>query len=105
MKGRAAPSPLAGKLFDETGARLTPSHTKKKNGPTAPLLRLPAPVVSENTNGAESSNPRGIFEIRGDQPTRHWLCDRRSRADLSSRPSVSSSWRARTPMRRRGGNS
>ena len=31
-KGRAAPSPLAGKLFDETGDRLTPSHTKKKNG-------------------------------------------------------------------------
>ena len=28
-KGRAAPSPLAGKLFDETGDRLTPSHTKK----------------------------------------------------------------------------
>ena len=25
-------SPLAGKLFDETGDRLTPSHTKKKNG-------------------------------------------------------------------------
>ncbi len=62
------------------------------------------PVVSENANGAESSNPGGVLEIRGDQPTRHWLCDRRSRADLSSRPSVSSSWRARTPMRRRGGN-
>ena len=31
-KGRTAPSPLAGKLFDETGDRLTPSHTKKKNG-------------------------------------------------------------------------
>ena len=31
-KGCAAPSPLAGKLFDETGDRLTPSHTKKKNG-------------------------------------------------------------------------
>ena len=31
-KGRAALSPLAGKLFDETGDRLTPSHTKKKNG-------------------------------------------------------------------------
>ena len=31
-KGRAARSPLAGKLFDETGNRLTPSHTKKKNG-------------------------------------------------------------------------
>ena len=31
-KGRAARSPLAGKLFDETGDRLTPSHTKKKNG-------------------------------------------------------------------------
>ena len=28
-KGRAARSPLAGKLFDETGDRLTPSHTKK----------------------------------------------------------------------------
>ena len=31
-KGRAARSPLAGKLFDETGDRLTPSHTKRKNG-------------------------------------------------------------------------
>ena len=31
-KGRRARSPLAGKLFDETGDRLTPSHTKKKNG-------------------------------------------------------------------------
>ena len=31
-KGRATRSPLAGKLFDETGDRLTPSHTKKKNG-------------------------------------------------------------------------
>ena len=31
-KGRAAPSPLASKLFDETRDRLTPSHTKKKNG-------------------------------------------------------------------------
>ena len=28
-------------------------------------------VVSENTNGAEISNPRGVVEIRGDQPTRH----------------------------------
>ncbi len=31
-KGHATRSPLAGKLFDETGDRLTPSHTKKKNG-------------------------------------------------------------------------
>ena len=31
-KGRAVRSPLAGKLFDETRDRLTPSHTKKKNG-------------------------------------------------------------------------
>ena len=31
-KGRAARSPLAGKLFDETGDQLTPSHTKKKSG-------------------------------------------------------------------------
>ena len=49
-----------------------------------------APVVSENTNGGESSNPGGVLEIRGDQPTRHWTCDRRSRAELSSRPSVPS---------------
>ena len=61
-------------------------------------------VVSENTNGAESSNPRGVLEILRDQPTRHWVCDRRSRADLSSRSSVPSSLRARTPMRLRGGN-
>ena len=33
-------------------------------------------VVSENANGAEISNPRGVVEIRGDQPTRHWLCGR-----------------------------
>ena len=30
--GRASRSPLAGKLFDETGDRLTPSHTKKQTG-------------------------------------------------------------------------
>ena len=35
-KGRAVRSPLAGKLFDETGDRLTPSHTKKKNGQRMP---------------------------------------------------------------------
>ena len=63
------------------------------------------PVLSENANGAARSNPRGVLKTRGDQPTRHWLCDRRPRAELSFRPSVSSSWRARTPMRRRRGNS
>ena len=31
-KGCVDRSPLAGKLFDETGDRLTPSHTKKKTG-------------------------------------------------------------------------
>ena len=36
-------------------------------------------VVSENANGAESSNPGGVLEIHGDQPTRHWICDRRPR--------------------------
>ena len=34
-------------------------------------------------NGVVSENPNGVLEIRRDQPTRHWLCDRRSRADLS----------------------
>ena len=43
--------------------------------------------MSKNANGAESSNPRDALEICGDQPTRHWACDRRSRADLSSRSS------------------
>ena len=38
------------------------------------------PVVSENANGAESSNPRGVLEFCGDQPTRHWVCDRRSQS-------------------------
>ena len=51
-------------------------------------------VLSENANGAARSNPRGVLKTRGDQPTRHWLCDRRPRADLSSRPSVPSNWRA-----------
>ena len=41
------------------------------------------PVVSENANGAARSNPGGDVEIRGDQPTRQWLCDRRSRAEFS----------------------
>ena len=63
------------------------------------------PVLSENANGAARSNPRGVLKTRGDQPTRYWLCDRRPRADLSCRPSVPSNWCARTPMRRRGGNS
>ena len=31
-KGGAARSPLAGKLFDETGDRLTPSHARKRTG-------------------------------------------------------------------------
>ena len=61
-------------------------------------------VVSEKANVAEISNPGGVLEIRGDQPTRHWVFDRQARAELSSRPSVTSSGRARTPMRRRGGN-
>ena len=55
-------------------------------------------VLSENADGAARSNPRGVLKTRGDQPTRHWLCDRRPRADLSSRPSVPSNWRARTPL-------
>ncbi len=66
---------------------------------------LTNPVLSENANGAARSNPRGVLKTRGDQPTRYWLCDRRPRADLSCRPSVPSNWRARTPMRRRGGSS
>ena len=48
------------------------------------------------SDGTEISSPRGVLEIRGDQPTRHWSCDRRPRADLSSRPSLPSSWHART---------
>ena len=35
--------------------------------------------LSENANGAARSNPRGVLKTRGDQPTRHWLCDRRPR--------------------------
>ena len=58
-KGRAARSPLAGKLFDETGDRLTPTHTKKKNGQRFRSLiqhsgnkdlsgwRLPAPTLEQ----------------------------------------------------------
>ena len=34
-----------------------------------------AAVVSENANGAASSNPRGVLEIRGDQPTRNISAD------------------------------
>ena len=40
----------------------------------------------------------------GDQTTEHWLCGRLAQAELSSRPSVPSVWRVRTPMQRRGGN-
>ena len=39
------------------------------------------PVVSENANVAEISNPGGVVEIRGDQPTRHWVFGRRARAE------------------------
>ena len=72
-KGRAAPSPLAGKLFDETGDRLTPSHTKKKNGHRLRYYvsrrliqhsgqnlsgwRLPAPML-EQTSPAGDCPPR-----------------------------------------------
>ncbi len=50
-KGLAAPSPLAGKLFDENGDRLTPSHTKKKSGQRFRLLRLPAPHPAQWQQG------------------------------------------------------
>ena len=33
-------SPLEGKLFHETGDRLSPSHTKKKTGQWLPLLTI-----------------------------------------------------------------
>ena len=35
------------------------------------LKRANEIVVSKNTNGAESSNPGGVLEIGGDQPTQH----------------------------------
>ena len=38
-------------------------------------------VVSENANGAESPNPGGVVEIRGDPPTMHGLCGRRAGAE------------------------
>ena len=38
-------------------------------------------VVSENANGAESSNPGSVVKIRGDQPTRLGSAKRRPRID------------------------
>ena len=49
MDSRATRSPLAGKLFDETGDRLTPSHTKKKNGQR---LRYSSGQNTRTLNGA-----------------------------------------------------
>ena len=50
-KGRAARSPLASKLFDETGDRLTPSHTKKKNGQRLRYYVSPAPHPAQWPKG------------------------------------------------------
>ena len=72
-------------------------RSRSRGSPSLPpKARSSVGVVSENANGAEISNPRGVVEIRGDQPTRHWLCDRRPRAELSFRLSLPSSGRART---------
>ena len=71
-KGRAARSPLAGKLFDETGDWLTPSHTKKKNGATAPLLRLPAPHPAQWPKGPlrlATARPDAGTDRRASHPT------------------------------------
>ena len=71
-KGRAAPSPLAGKLFDETGDRLTPSHTKKKKRATAPLLRLPAPHPAQWPKGPlrlATARPDAGTDRRASHPT------------------------------------
>src|SRR5215467_11381674 len=66
-KRRVAPSPLMGKLFDETGERLTPSHTLKGerrhryyvshrllqgNAGHAGGWRLPAPEIERTVTGA-----------------------------------------------------
>ncbi len=50
-KQKAKRSPLAGKLFDETGDRLTPSHSKKKRQtPCAGEAQSAKLAPSNNTN-------------------------------------------------------
>ena len=66
-----------------------PSVCFSKSADSANTLSPKAtPVVPVNANGAESSNRKGVVEIRGDQPTGHWLWNSRPRAELSSRASV-----------------
>ena len=81
--GKAADSPC----LDDSSRRYGESREMIRG------MLLTDRVVSENANGAEISNPRGVVEIRGDQPTRHWLCDRQPRAELSSKPSIPPSLR------------
>ena len=63
-KGCVDRSPLAGKLFDETGDRLTPSHTKKKNGQR---LRY---YVSRRLSPAQSAR---TTSPAGNCPPRCWI--------------------------------
>ena len=48
---------------------------RRQSADTAPRQRRLGTVVSENSNGAENSNPRSVLEIGRDQSTRDWLCD------------------------------
>ena len=50
-KGRAARFPLVGKLFDKTGDRLTPTHTKKKNGQRFRYYVSPVPHPTQWPKG------------------------------------------------------
>ena len=45
-------------------------------------------VVSENVNGAKSRILEAFSKYAETKPTRHWVCDRRARAEFSSRASV-----------------
>ena len=71
-KGRAVRSPLAGKLFDETGDPADAEPHQKEKRATAPLLRLPAPHPAQWPKGPlrlAPARPDAGTDRRASHPT------------------------------------
>jgi len=57
---KTSPSPLAGRLFDETGDRLTPSHSKSKTG-----VRVARAGISAGSGGNPVAGRRCVMACIG----------------------------------------
>ena len=66
---------MTGAFYSWRPARVCLISGRRRRPADCSISTIGKPVVSENANGAKSSNPRGVLEICGDQPTRHWVCD------------------------------